>query len=115
MGDVHRPALALAGTGRAAHELGYEGTQRDALGELVVDAAVGGDHVVVGAQVDRHRRRNQLLAAGRIVRRGDLSGLDQLDEAVIGCFDQMGLAVDLQQYRCIGGLGVFHGYLAQVS
>ncbi|MNQ93744.1 hypothetical protein D3C85_1092260 [compost metagenome] len=108
---MHRPALAFAGTGCTAHELGDEGPQWNALGQLVVDTAVGGDDVVIGPQVDRDRRRNDFLTARGVVRRGDLPGLDQLDEAVVGRLDQIGPAVDIQQHRAVRGFGLSHGDL----
>ena len=51
------PPLPLQVPVGPAEELGPQLPQRHALGEVVVQAAVGGDDVVVGAKVRRRSRR----------------------------------------------------------
>ena len=97
MRDVHRPALALAGAGDLAGDLGPEQLQRHALGEHVVDAAVDRADVVGVAQVHRHRGRNDFLSARRVVRRHDLAGLDHRAETLVVLLDQRHAAVHVEQ------------------
>jgi len=98
MRDVHRPALALAGAGGLAGDLGPQQPRRHALGEHVVDAAVDrADGVPVG-EVHRHGRRNRLLSARRVVRRDDLAGPDDRSEALVVALDQRHAAVDVEQH-----------------
>src|SRR3546814_2783950 len=71
MGNVHRPALALARSGGATGIFGPQLPQRNALGQMVVKAAVDGDEIIVRAKRGRHRGGDDFLPARRIMRRGD--------------------------------------------
>ena len=94
MGDVHRPALALAGAGGAPGDLGEQQVERHALGDLVVLAAIGGDEIVARLQRRHHRRRHQFLAAHGVIDHRQLAGHQQRAEFLVGAGDAHGAGVD---------------------
>ena len=61
VGDVHRPALALAVAGFLAEQLREHQVRRRALGQAVTVAAVGAGHVIVLAQRLAHADGDRLF------------------------------------------------------
>src|SRR3546814_10669214 len=81
MGMLPRPPLALAASRDTPSQLGPQGFERESLGEHVVGAAVDGADIVVVAQVNRKRRRNDFLTARRIIWRHQPARLHLLDRS----------------------------------
>ena len=86
--DVHGAALAAAGADDAAHHLAVDLFERHTLADQIVQPAVGGDQLVVGAQRDTHRGGDRLLAARRPVHAHELPGADALGQPVVGGLHQ---------------------------
>jgi hypothetical protein len=96
--DVHRAALALARAGCLAGILGDHLPQRHALRQLVVHAAISRDQIIGRLEIHAHRRRQDLLAPGRVIDRRHPSGRNQRAHALVEQLNQQRLAVNIQQY-----------------
>ena len=75
------PPLPRLAADAAAQDLAEDLDERHALADEVVQAAVGGDQLVVGAQADTQGGGDGLLAARRPVDALDLAGGDPLGSA----------------------------------
>jgi len=87
--DVHGAAFAFARSGGSARHFGPQHPDRHALREHVVKAAIDRADVVLIRQAHGERRWDRFLAAGRVVRRHDLAGLDDGEEALIVLLDEL--------------------------
>ncbi len=73
VGDVHGTALPRVDAARLGEDLGHQRADRDALGELVVEPAVGCHQLVVAPEHRAERRGDGLLAGRRPVGAGELA------------------------------------------
>src|SRR3546814_15810355 len=97
MGKMHRPPLALAASRDTPSQLGPQGFERESLGEHVVGAAVDGADIVVVAQVNRKRRRNDFLTARRIIWRHQPARLHLLDYQLVILHNEIGFPLYIHQ------------------
>ena len=97
VGDVHRPALALADARRAPEELGHHCLRLDALGEAVAMAAMGGGEGVARREVGGDGDGHRFLARVQVEEAGQLSGCDELGELLLEDADATHATVGLEQ------------------
>jgi hypothetical protein len=97
VGDVHRPALAVAEAGRLAVDLGHHPLDVAALRDRVTVAAVGAGHVVVRPEVRAHARGDRLLAGVQVHEAGDLPRRELAVQALLELANRAHDAVGLEQ------------------
>ena len=100
VGDVHRSALALAGAGGLAVQLGHHGHHVAALRDGVPMAAVGAGDVVGGGQDVANPGRHRLLAGIQVNKAGHLPGLEFLVDALLEVTDRSHGPIRLEQFCC---------------
>ena len=96
VGDVHRPALALAVAGGLAEQLGHHAVQIAALGDDVPVAAVGRDDVIVGPQRRSDPGRHRLLADVEVDESGEQPLLEKPGDLLLEAADADAAPVDAQ-------------------
>src|SRR5581483_12230357 len=112
VGDVHRAALAAAGTDGAAHHFAVDLLERHPFAYEVVQTAVGRHQLVVVAKRHAHRGCDGFLAARRPVHAHELAGADALAQPVVGRLHQHHQRVDA--LLDVGG-HVSHGWYEPIS
>ena len=97
IGDMWRSAFAFVETALARHRLGKQALERYALGNLVVNAAIDGDHVIVGVGQRGNRCRNRLLAGHRPVCELETARRKPGADRLVHLVNARHLAIDLDE------------------